>query len=78
MTIDYTDPFPDSDEDEKGEEESIEKKMDDTNGRGCFIYNDNYGNHINTCGTGTTFVLSSILVFLGLLLHWSIGRTLVI
>ena len=73
MTIDYTDPFPDSDEDEKGEDESIEKNMD----YDCFKVDSNLG-HTNICGTGTTFVLSSVLVLLGLLLHWTIGRTFVI
>ena len=68
MTIDYTDPFPDSYEDENGEDESIEKNMD----YDCFKADR------NICGTGTTFVLSSVLVLLGLMLHWSIGRTLVI
>ena len=47
MTIDYTDPFPDSDEDEKGENESIEKNMD----YDCFKVDSNLG-HTNTCGTG--------------------------
>ena len=70
LTFDY----PDNGEDEMGEEESKVKMKNMDEG----LYKVPDMDYTNGAGTGTTFVLSSVLVLLGLLLHWTIGRTLVI